>query len=356
MGELDALFTQFIQASKAVAQKVDPARVQRFIEAQEDVAGPVRLSNVRGSESNVGSSSGILVFTAEYNDVRTGPIARDLVLRYDPQSENRLFLKYDLAEQFRLQKALQGSGIPVAKPYWLDATGEDIGMPGFIMERIEGICPNQSAFTSGLLAQASPEDRAAMLDDLMRTMAALHNIDWAARGLSDLMMDAEGATPVARIINMRWKTWEWIGTPEFERLAPVRKWLLENEPETRVVLTHGDSSLGNYMFRDNKVVAVLDWELSSLGAAELDIGIQLIANDLKKHFSGEDVPAMPSDSQWIDLYEKHSGRPIVDIDYFKRLGRYLSSVTLASQNRNLPGDIKSSQRKMSDYLWTKIED
>jgi len=136
-----------IETGQSSRRALGAVEIERFIEAQSDVDGPVTISNLRGN-TKVGASSGIVIFTAEY-DLGAGRQSRDLVPRHAPGSDTRLFFEYDLGRQFRVQRAMQGRGLPVPNGLWLDELGEHLGIPGFIMEMNPGEAPNPSAFAVG---------------------------------------------------------------------------------------------------------------------------------------------------------------------------------------------------------------
>ena len=177
---VQSVLTSVISAGKAAVRTIAPEDIQRFIASRPGVTGPVTISQVRAN-SAVGASSGIVLFAARY-DSGSGPIERELVLRHAPGSDTRLFFEYDLARQFKVQKALQGTGVPVPEPLWLDANGDFLGVSGYIMVLVSGEVPNPSAFTKGPIASASALDRRSMLEAVMRALVGIHGTDCTSRG------------------------------------------------------------------------------------------------------------------------------------------------------------------------------
>ncbi|WP_285021528.1 phosphotransferase family protein [Novosphingobium sp. fls2-241-R2A-195] len=342
-----------IATGQSSRQSIDSATIERFIAAQPDVAGGVRVSNVRGN-SKVGASSGIIVFTANW-DSGAALVERDLVLRYSPASENRIFYRYDLARQFRVQRALQGSGLPVPDGLWLDAGGGHLGVPGFIMEMNPGEAPNPSAFAVGPMAEASAQDRALMVDQILGSLVTVHKLDYAARGLGDFAMDAAGTTPMEKCVNWYWDTWDWIQLPEHARMIPVRRWLLENAPVGGETLTHGDSTLHNYMFVGNRLTSMLDWEMSCIGRPESDLALQTLGNELFAAPVESGLPQPPSQAQWLERYEQLGGRKPDDLDYYRRLCAYMIVIAICSLQRAMPEDVRAAQRGFIERLWAVME-
>lgn len=337
-------------AGRSSIKRAGADEIRRLIESQPDIEGPVTINGVRGNDK-VGASSGIVLFTAAYRGA-DGPVERDYVLRHAPTTAERLFLDYDMSRQFRVQKALQGSGVPVPDPLWLDAEGEHLGAPGFVMERTAGDAPSPAAFVKGPIAEASPADREAMLDQAARSLARVHNFDFAAAGLSDFAMDAPGDGGVERYVNWLWRTWEWIDVAEYARLVPVYKSLVVNAPRGKETLIHGDSSLHNYLFAGNRVTAMLDWEQSSVSRPEADLALQILGNRI---FAAPGAIQPPSDEQWLERYARMGGRPLDPLDYYIKLSCYLVIVCVIALERNLPEEVRAAQRPFTDMLWNILE-
>jgi aminoglycoside phosphotransferase (APT) family kinase protein len=347
------MLSSTINAGKSAVHQLGADEIQHFIQEQPGVVGRVLIENVRGAGA-VGASSGIVLFTATY-DIGSGSVTRDLVLRHAPGSDTRLYFEYDLSRQFRVQRALQGSGVPVPEPLWLDPDGRWLGVSGYVMVLNPGIAPHPSAFMIGPLAEATESDRQRMLAEVMDTLVRIHRTDIKAVGLEDFVMNADGTTPMQRCINWYWQTWEWVRLPNYERLVPIHRWLLDNLPEGEPELMHGDSTLHNYLFHNNKLVGVLDWEMSSLGRAEADLALQCIGNALfaPPADSGKTMP--PTDDEWLAMYQKAGGRPLQDFDYFKRFAAYMIVIAVSALQRNMPDDVRSQHEPLLYPLWALLE-
>jgi aminoglycoside phosphotransferase (APT) family kinase protein len=205
------------------------------------------------------------------------------------------------------------------------------------------------------MAEASPADRAGMIDQVMDALVKIHALDYKAAGLGDFAMPADGATAMQRCVDWYWKTWEWIAQPEFARLEPVRRWLVENAPTGGETLTHGDSTLHNYMFVGNKLTSVLDWEMSCIGRPESDIALQTIGNELFAAPPESGAPQPPSQEEWIELYTRAGGRRLDDLGYYRRLCAFMILIAIVSLQRNMPEDVRVAQRGFIDRLWGLVE-
>lgn len=352
-GSAQSMLKSVIGAGKASVRKVAASEIESFIRGQPDISATVKISNIR-SNADVGASNGIVLFRAEYESGGV-PQSRDLVLRHAPGSDSRLFFEYDLSRQFKVQQALQGTGLPVPDALWLDADGAFLGVPGYIMLAASGEAPHTSAFAQGPLASANPGSRRLMLEDVMRNLVKIHQVNYQAIGLEDFTMNAPGVTPLERLINWYWLTWEWISLPTFSRLETVRTWLLKNAPSGNVTLMHGDASLHNYLFKDTSVVGIVDWEMSSLGRPEADLALQIVGNRLFAAPPESGLIQPPSEAQWLELYYQAGGRTVEHFDYFKRFTGYLLVICALSMQRNLPDEVRASQAAFTNRLWSALE-
>jgi aminoglycoside phosphotransferase (APT) family kinase protein len=176
---------------------------------------------------------------------------------------------HDVLREARLIGALAGTGVPVADVLAVGQAGEVFDVPFFVMSYVRG--PVITDVTPAELS--SPEDRRAIGEDLVDVLAALHGVDWRARGLDGmgrpegfngrhfrrmgrLVADAEGAPP-----------------PGF---AEIEGWLGAHvPPEAGAAIVHNDYRLGNVIVapdRPGRIVAVLDWELATIGDPLFDVG------------------------------------------------------------------------------------
>jgi aminoglycoside phosphotransferase (APT) family kinase protein len=350
---VQSMLNTVISEGKSRVRSVSAAEIERFIRSQPGITGPVVISNVRAN-AEMGASNGIVLFTAQYDD-GSGPVTRDLVLRHAPGSETRLFYEYDLARQFRVQRAMRGTGVPVPEALWLDADGAHFGVPGYVMEMIRGTASHTSAFTRGPLVGATPADREIMLDNVMAALVKIHGLDYAALGLGDFVMNAPGETPLERSINWYWQTWDWINLPIHARMVPVRRWLLENTPSGATALTHGDSMLHNYLFNGTEVVAVLDWEMSTLGPPEVDLAVQCLGNEMFAAPPDSGLLRPPSEADWLARYEKAGGRPAENFPFYKKYAVYFNIIAIEALLRHLPPDARAAQNPLTDRYWAVLE-
>jgi aminoglycoside phosphotransferase (APT) family kinase protein len=162
--------------------------------------------------------------------------------------------------EYKVIAGLHPTGFPVAKPYGLCTDDSVIGSWFYIMDMVEG-----RTIWDGAMPGSNPAERTATYEAMIDTLAALHNVDVDAAGLSDF---GKPGNYFGRQVDRWTKQYRLAETevmPEMERLI---EWLPKTLPEqTRTSVVHGDYRIDNMIFdaKDPHVVAVLDWELSTLG-------------------------------------------------------------------------------------------
>lgn len=320
-------------------------RLQRFMERQAGVRGEVAITNVHLPAA--GGSSGTLMFTVEIDD-GSGRSSRDFVLRH--ATDGGLFHSYDLPAQFGILHALQNTLVPVPRVVGIDAAGEVLGVTGFVMERVAGQAPPPRYLASGVLFEASAQDRRKMVDDVIATLAKLHAVDWRTRGIGPLLSKrGSGLTPVERDVDWYWRSLCWGCPEEVQDLEPVRNWLLERQPlHQDECLNHGDTILGNYMFRDNRVVAALDWELAFIGSPENDVAYQAFAHSVLS-LGCEPLPGFPSEEEWRSEYQRASGHELADWDYYFAFAVFKIHISMLLVFRNAPSPLASARHGVLQF-------
>jgi aminoglycoside phosphotransferase (APT) family kinase protein len=212
----------------------------------------------------------------------------------------------DVERQHRLLRALAGSGVPVAEALWHEPSDRPLGAPFFVMRRVAGHVP----------VPWSPEGRAflaragdgAIGREFVAILAAIHAIDWRARGLDFLPGASDGAAFAAR---------------EVERLtASVRRyrdepepvfedalgWLAANAPATTSpTLVHGDYRTGNMIYEgDQRIAAVLDWEFARIGDPMVDLAWVCAGSN---RMESDRVCYLLPRETFLERYESATGRP-----------------------------------------------
>lgn len=323
-------------------------RLVSLISDQPEVRGGVVVSNVRPVETRAGGSNGTLLFEASFEGP-SGPTRGEYVLRFLPVKG--LFKSYDVSGQFKLQRTLAQTDVPVAPQVWLDAEGAYLKTPGYVMGRVRGVSPPMGWRDSGLFAEASASDRRAMMFEQIHVMAKIHAVDWRTLGLDWLEQRAVGVRPMEREINWYWDSLNWAAAKDYiAELAPVRDWLIENEPtDVDVVLCHGDINYGNYIYDGTVVTAVVDWEMAYLGAPEADL-VARQASDIS--FAPDDrwPDGAPTYDEMIAEYERISGRKLRHLEYFRLFCAFRSLVITVLALGHFPEDVRASFQPHLDHF------
>lgn len=198
--------------------------------------------------------------------------AGEVVLRRPPLG-HVLPTAHDMTREFRVQTALSGSAVPVPRMLHLAGPDSVLGVPFYVMERVVGhVCRNQ--LPPGY-AQ-TPAERAAVGDELIQVLAGLHLADPAQAGLAGFGRDGHFMERQLR----RWsRQWDSSKSADLPALDLLREELAGTMPGPgRASIVHGDYRLDNTILhptRPGRIVAVLDWEMSTIGDPLADLGALL---------------------------------------------------------------------------------
>jgi aminoglycoside phosphotransferase (APT) family kinase protein len=288
-----------------------------------DVTGgePATVSLLEGPRSS-GFSSETLLFDAAWP--RLAPRHRlALAARVKPTGYT-LYQEHALDEQWRVMDALsRNTTIPVPAIVGDDTTAASpLGQPFFVMERVEGVVPADAPpyTVRGWLAESTEAQQARVYERGLETLVAIHAVDWEALDLAFLENSTSNPVGVAAQMDHDDGFLAWVAAGrrlgEFETAA---KWLRSNLPaDDEVVLNWGDARLGNMLFRDYEPVAVLDWEMATLGAPAADLGWWLVFCRLHTDGIGRpDLPGFPTEDQTVARYEALSGRTVRDLHFYE---------------------------------------
>ena len=235
----------------------DTARLDAYLRDRLNLAGPLRLERISGGQSNP-------TFFATYD-------TRALVLRKQPTGD-LLPSAHAIDREFRVMRALAQTEFPVPNCLFYEDSPDIIGTPFYVMDRLQG-----RVFPGYDLPGVPPADRRALYASMAETLAKLHAVDWQSVGLEGF---GRPGNFFPRQIARWTKQYELSKTdpiPDIERLI---QWLPNNIPTGETTtLCHGDFRLGNMMFHptEPRVIAVLDWELSTIGDPLSDLAFNAMA-------------------------------------------------------------------------------
>jgi aminoglycoside phosphotransferase (APT) family kinase protein len=251
---------------------------------------------------------------------------------------------HDMHREVRVQRALQDSIVPVAEVLAECRDSEVIGAPFYVMGEVLG----QVVRTADDSARLQPSQRYALGVHLVDVLADLHAVDPVAVGLDDYGRWGGYAKRQIRTWGEQWRRARVGDVPAMDQLASA---LDEAAPQDdRTTIVHGDYRLDNTIVRveaETSVVAVIDWELSTLGDPLADLGLLLTY----WHDEGDDVraavalasgttamPGFPSSAELTERYAVRSGRDLADLPFHLALAAFkLASIMAGVHRRYLAG-------------------
>jgi aminoglycoside phosphotransferase (APT) family kinase protein len=279
---------------------LDEAKLAGYLEANiTEFQGPLTASKFAGGQSNptfkIDAASG------------------SYVLRRQPPGK-LLKSAHAVDREYRVLAALADTDVPVAKVYHLCEDPEVIGSMFYIME----FCDGNVHWSSALEEIPSNEGRAKMYDEMNRVLVAIHSVDLEKVGLADYGRPGNYFQRQVDRWSAQYKASELTPIPEMDK---VMAWLADNIPDDdgKVSLVHGDYRLDNLMFdkSNQEVIAVLDWELSTLGHPYADLAYQCMGLRLpsgktdgpSSGLAGLDPAALgiPSETEYADKYCERMG-------------------------------------------------
>jgi aminoglycoside phosphotransferase (APT) family kinase protein len=234
------------------AAMIDVPRLEEWMGTHiEGFIGPVVVKQFAGGQSN----PTFLVESA----------SRRYVLRRKPAGK-LLPSAHAVDREYRVIRALEGTDVPVAHGFGLCVDPAVLGADFYVMDHVEG-----RIFWTAALPEVAAENRRAIYLEMTRVLAALHAVDYAAVGLGDY---GKPTQYVARQVSRWTQQYRASATEEIEAMERLIEWLPKNVPaDDQTSLVHGDYRLDNTVFHptEPRILAVLDWELSTLGHPLVDL-------------------------------------------------------------------------------------
>ena len=306
-----------------------PAALERWLSSLlPDGADPEVVLH-SGIDSN-GMSSETLVLDATWTEDgqrSTYP----LVARVAPAPQDfPVFPRYDLGHQFEVIRQVgELTDVPVPGVRWLEESGEVLGTPCFLMDRVEGVVPPDVLpypFGDNWLYDADRADQRRLQDATVDVLARLHAIPDPLERFGYLAPEQIGDTLLHRNL-AKVRAWydfavrDLAPSPTAERaLAWLEAHVPSEEEQGEPVLCWGDARIGNVIYRDFEPVAVLDWEMVTLGPRALDVSWLLFAHQVFESIVGMlELPGMPHflrEEDVVATYAEKSGVQLGDLDWY----------------------------------------
>lgn len=300
--------------------------LERWLASQLPAGAEPRVGYFDAPSTN-GMSSETVLFDVTWTDGGEEQTWQ-LVARIAPDPTNvPVFPEYDLERQAVTMRTVSVMcDVPVPAVHWTESDPSVLGAPFFVMDRIEGLVPPDILpynFVSWLL-DGTPEDRERLQEATVAALARLHRIE----GVEEMFHFLPGATSdrsaLQRHVDEQRDYYEWV-VADGQRSPLIEaafEWLDAHWPaeEGPTVLSWGDSRIGNVLYRDFEPVAILDWEMASLGPPELDVAwlitLHAFFEDVAKTY---ELPGLPDFLRRDDVaarYEALTGYAPGDLDFY----------------------------------------
>ena len=301
---------------------IDGAAVTQWLSNQ--IAGaqaPFRFSLIAGGHSNL---------TYRCEDAKgTGYVLRRPPLGHVLESA------HDMGREHKIVSALQGSAVPVAEICGLCADVSVNDAPFYVMRFVEGTVFNAYEDTEAF----SMRDRSSIALHVVEILANLHAIDPDAVGLGDL---GRKEAYLARQLKRWTKQWEATKTHPIPEMEECAKRLAELPEQVGASIVHGDYRVGNMIFSGDRVQAVLDWELCTLGDPLADVGYLLNSWIQPGEEGGDEHPigsgGFLTREEIADAYAQQTGRDLSHINYYRAFQHWrLAAISQGVYKRYLVG-------------------
>jgi aminoglycoside phosphotransferase (APT) family kinase protein len=276
-------------------------------------------------------------------------VAKRYVLRKKPPG-TLLASAHQVDREYRVMKALGQTGVPVPVMRALCEDPDVIGTAFYIMDYLEG-----RVFRDATLPDLTPADRSAVYDQLNQVLAQLHSVDYLAVGLEGYgRPDGYFERQVARWTK-QYRGAESEHLPAMEKLIEVLPGLIPKD--SSVSIAHGDYRLENVMFHptEPRLIAVLDWELSTIGHPLADIGYNgFIWHSHSPGWGSLDgvnfeTSGIPSEADYVAAYCRRTGRDRIDnYNFYLAFGIFrLASISQGVYQRVLSGVVASEREAIN---------
>ena len=339
----------------AEAHRFEVAALERYMRENVDgFPGALAVEQFKGGQSN-----------PTYRLTAGG---KSYVMRRKPPGK-LLPSAHAVDREYRVITALSGSDVPVPRTYCLCTDESVIGSMFYVMDCVEG-----RVLWDPQLPDVARGERAAIFDEMNRVVAALHRVDYAAIGLGDY---GKPGNYFARQIDRWSRQYKASETEKIEAMDRLMEWLPSNIPAGDATsIVHGDYRIDNMIFHptEPRVLAVLDWELSTLGHPMADFSYHLMTWRLSarefRGLRGCDLAALgiPGEQEYLDRYLRRTGAASApsakDLAFCMAYNMFRAAAIFQGvMARALAGNAASAQaldvgkrtRPMAELGWKQVE-
>ena len=334
--------------------RIDAERLAAYL--SERIPGfraPVAIEQFRGGQSNP--------------TYRLTAAGSRYVLRRKPPGK-LLPSAHAVDREYRVMTALAGSDVPVPRTFCLCEDESVIGTAFYVMDYVEG-----RVFWDPALPGMSADERRAIFEEMNRVIAALHRVDFRALGLADY---GRAGGYLSRQIARWTKQYRASETERIDAMERLIEWLPQHVPPSdETTIVHGDYRLDNLVFHpgEPRILAVLDWELSTLGHPLADFAYHCmswrIPGGTFRGMLGLDLRALgiPFEAEYVSAYCRRTGRGPIDAadwDFYIAYNMFRAAgIAQGIMGRARDGTASSahaleagaSARDMAERGWQQVE-
>ena len=272
--------------------KIDSANLQPWIDEYVPSAGKIKaIEQFKGGQSN-----------PTYKIITE---SKNLVLRRKPPGK-LLPSAHAVDREYKVITALYETDVPVPKTYGLCEDDDVAGTAFFVMDFLDG-----DLFWDPMIPSMRNSDRKEIYKNKNKTLAKLHSVDYKKIGLENY---GKPGNYVARQVSRWSKQYRASETDNIEAMNNLIEWLPKNIPDDdETTIVHGDYRLDNMILRNNEVIGILDWELSTLGHPIADFSYHCLSWRTQEAFWDEaklKELGIPSEKEYMEMYCKYSGKDL----------------------------------------------
>ena len=272
--------------------KISSSKLQPWIDENVPNAGKIQtVEQFKGGQSN-----------PTYKIVTDN---KSLVLRRKPPGK-LLPSAHAVDREYKVITALYETDVPVPKTYGLCEDDDVAGTAFFVMDFLDG-----DLFWDPMIPSMTNSDRTEIYKNKNKTLAKLHSVDYKKIGLEDY---GKPGNYVARQVSRWSKQYRASETDNIEAMNNLIEWLPKNIPDDdETTIVHGDYRLDNMILRNNEVIGILDWELSTLGHPIADFSYHCLSWRTQEAFWDEaklKELGIPSEKEYMEMYCENTGKDL----------------------------------------------
>ena len=311
-----------------------------FVAWLRDRGGPGPVELVGFERPSVGFSTETLLVDIGRGGAAGRPDGVERLVLKLPPSGPAIFPAYDFELQRRVQEAAAAAGVPAPAPVQVEDDPRWLGSPFLVMPAVAGHIIDELPIRDHWLTRVDPALNATVHDRYLDVLADIHRLDWRGAGLAGVVPARDNAAEIAH-----WREylgWYGEGAVLVPLLVEALDWCAARRPvsEPEASLLWGDVRLGNVVFDEARApVAVLDWEMATLGAAEHDLAWTRTLEATQDELFGRTVPGFADPEAVLARYQVRLGRPVQELDWYEILAlvRSTAIMTRVAHLRDLAG-------------------